>query len=104
VKFSIGRDSPYGTGRRAGLERADRRRPQLSLALRLIGGDLAGSAILWQSGGIAGEVAILLFLASTATGVARALRARRRPGEAAPPTSSGRRLASPEHAATTRSA
>ena len=41
----------------------------LSLALRLIGGDLAGSTVLWQWGGIAGEVAILLFLAVTAQGV-----------------------------------
>jgi hypothetical protein len=53
-----------------------------SLAVRLIGGDLAGSTVLWQWGGIANEVAILLFLAGTASGVARALHARRRPDRA----------------------
>ena len=41
----------------------------LSLALRVIGGDLAGNTVLWQWGGIAGEAAILLFLAATAHGV-----------------------------------
>ncbi|MGN6869924.1 MAG: iron-sulfur cluster repair di-iron protein [Solirubrobacteraceae bacterium] len=50
-----------------------------SLALRLLGGDLAGSTVLWQWGGIAGEAAILLFLSSTAASVARALRAKTRP-------------------------
>ena len=44
----------------------------LSLALRLIGGDLAGSKRLWRWGGIANEVAILLFLATTAAAVIRA--------------------------------
>ena len=53
-----------------------------SLALRLIGGDLAGSAVLWRSGGIAGETAIVLFLAVTGTSVARAARARSRRGTA----------------------
>ena len=38
----------------------------LSLALRLVGGDLAGSSVLWQLGGILGEIAILLFLVATA--------------------------------------
>ncbi len=46
-----------------------------SLALRLIGGDLAASTVLWQWGGILGEVAITLFLGETAVGV---LSARRR--------------------------
>lgn len=50
-----------------------------SLALRLIGGDLAGSTVLWQWGGIAGEAAILLFVAGTAIAVTRALRERRVP-------------------------
>ena len=49
-----------------------------SLALRLVGGDLAGSTALWQWGGIAGEVAILLFLTVTAEGVLRAHRTARR--------------------------
>ncbi len=47
-----------------------------SLALRLLAGDLAGNVILWQWGGVLGEVAILLFLASTAAAVAGARRAR----------------------------
>jgi len=45
-----------------------------SLALRLVGGDVAGNTTLWQWGGIMGEVAILLFLAATADGVHRARR------------------------------
>jgi hypothetical protein len=49
-----------------------------SLALRLIGGDLGGSTVLWQWGGIAGEAAILLFVGTTAAALARALRARSR--------------------------
>lgn len=53
-----------------------------SLAVRLIGGDLAHRTVLWQWGGITGEVAILLFLAVTATAVARARRARRRTADA----------------------
>lgn len=40
-----------------------------SLALRVVGGDLAGNTVLWQWGGVMGEVAILLFLALTAYGV-----------------------------------
>lgn len=40
-----------------------------SLALRLLGGDLTGNTVLWQWGGIAGEAAILLFLALTAHGL-----------------------------------
>lgn len=49
-----------------------------SLALRLGGGDLAGSTALWQWGGIAGEVSILLFLTVTAEGVLQARRTARR--------------------------
>src|SRR6185312_8292982 len=49
-----------------------------SLALRLLGGDLAGSTALWRVGGIAAEVAILLFLAATAVSVLRARQAGRR--------------------------
>jgi hypothetical protein len=52
-----------------------------SLALRLVGGDLAGNTVLWQWGGILGEVAILLFLATTAHGVVRARRRSRRDAE-----------------------
>ena len=52
----------------------------LSLGLRVIGGDLAGSIALWRSGGIGGEVAILLFLAATAGGVLRARETARRRG------------------------
>ncbi len=50
----------------------------LALALRLLGGDLAGSTALWQWGGILGEVAIVLFLAATAAAVLRAHGAARR--------------------------
>ncbi|WP_235022695.1 hypothetical protein [Amycolatopsis alkalitolerans] len=46
-----------------------------SLALRLVGGDAAGNALAWQTGGVAGEVAILLFLALIA---GTAIRARHR--------------------------
>jgi len=49
-----------------------------SLALRLVGGDLAGDTALWQWGGIAGEVSIVLFLTVTAEGVLRARRTARR--------------------------
>jgi hypothetical protein len=52
-----------------------------SLALRLVGGDLAGNTVLWQWGGILGEVAILLFLAATAHGVVSARRQSRREAE-----------------------
>ncbi|MGH2858954.1 MAG: hypothetical protein ACRDMJ_15880, partial [Solirubrobacteraceae bacterium] len=48
----------------------------LSLAMRLIGGDLAGSEWLWRWGGILNEAAILLFLAVTAHGVATGRRRR----------------------------
>ncbi|HEX6460381.1 MAG TPA: hypothetical protein VF032_15780 [Thermoleophilaceae bacterium] len=47
-----------------------------SLALRVIGGDWAGDLRLWQWGGVAGELAILLFLAVTAAAVAEARRGR----------------------------
>ena len=49
-----------------------------SLALRLIGGDLAGNTPLWQAGGIGGEIAILLFLGASASAVVGARRAARR--------------------------
>ena len=52
-----------------------------SLALRLVGGDLAGNTVLWQWGGILGEVAILLFLAATAHGAVSARRQSRREAE-----------------------
>lgn len=53
-----------------------------SLALRLLGGDLAGNLGAWQWGGVLNEVAILLFLAVTATAVLHARRAARgAPGE-----------------------
>jgi hypothetical protein len=56
----------------------------LSLAVRVIGGDLAGNTVLWQWGGIAGEAAILLFLAATAHGVLSTRRqARGRSGQQA---------------------
>ena len=54
-----------------------------ALALRLLGGDLAGNTILWQWGGILGEVAILLFLAATAQGVVSARRRSRREADVA---------------------
>ncbi|MGH2876399.1 MAG: hypothetical protein ACRDNJ_12350 [Solirubrobacteraceae bacterium] len=46
----------------------------VSVALRLVGGDLAGSGPLWRWGGILNEVAILLFLVVTAHGVMSARR------------------------------
>jgi hypothetical protein len=50
----------------------------------VIGGDLAGNTVLWQWGGIAGEAAILLFLAATAHGVLSTRRqARGRSGQQA---------------------
>jgi hypothetical protein len=56
-----------------------------SLALRLLGGDLAGNLTAWQWGGVLNETAILLFLAVTAYAVLHARRAARRaPGEYAP--------------------
>ncbi|HJS93024.1 MAG TPA: hypothetical protein VJ741_02090, partial [Solirubrobacteraceae bacterium] len=60
-----------------------------SLALRLIGGDVGGSTVLWQWGGIGGEAAILLFFATTAVAVTRALRARSRSRTAASHVRSG---------------
>lgn len=45
-----------------------------SLALRLLGGDLAGNTRLWQWGGILNEAAILLFLIITASAVLHARR------------------------------
>lgn len=47
----------------------------VSLALRVLGGDLAGDLVLWQWGGILNEVATLLFLGATAGGVLGARRA-----------------------------
>src|SRR5579875_883179 len=49
---------------------------QLSLALRLIGGDLAGDRAAWQWGGARNEVAILLFLALVAVSVVGARKGR----------------------------
>jgi hypothetical protein len=54
-----------------------------ALALRLLGGDLAGNTILWPWGAILGEVAILLFLAATAHGVMTARRRSRREADVA---------------------
>jgi hypothetical protein len=52
-----------------------------SLLLRVLGGDLGGSLRAWQWGGGLDELAILLFLASTAAALAGArLRPRPRPG------------------------
>ena len=48
-----------------------------SLALRLLGGDLAGNVRAWQWGGALGELSILVFLASSAQAVAHARRAAR---------------------------
>ncbi|HZE06251.1 MAG TPA: hypothetical protein VE127_13560 [Solirubrobacteraceae bacterium] len=48
-----------------------------SLALRLVGGDLAGSAALWRWGGVATGVAILVFLGATVAGVVAGRRVRR---------------------------
>jgi hypothetical protein len=48
-----------------------------SLALRLLGGDLAGDLRAWQWGGALGELAILLFLASSAHALVRARRTAR---------------------------
>jgi hypothetical protein len=53
-----------------------------SLALRLAGGDAAGSVTAWQWGGVLNEMAILLFLALAA---ARVMHARRRPARIARP-------------------
>ncbi|MGH2865903.1 MAG: hypothetical protein ACRDJX_11745, partial [Solirubrobacteraceae bacterium] len=50
----------------------------VSLALRLLGGDLAGNLALWQWGGILNEAAILLFLCVTASAVLHARRAQAR--------------------------
>ena len=49
-----------------------------SLALRLVGGDLAGNTALWQAGGIAGEIAILLFFGASAVAVLGVRRAAHR--------------------------
>jgi hypothetical protein len=43
-----------------------------SLALRVIGGDLAGSVVLWQWGGALNEVAIVLFLVASGAALVRA--------------------------------
>lgn len=47
----------------------------VSLALRVLGGDLAGDTVLWRWGGILNEAAILLFLALTVHAVLGARRA-----------------------------
>lgn len=46
----------------------------MSLVVRLVGGDAMGDDRAWQTGGVLNEVAILLFLAITATTVLRARR------------------------------
>lgn len=43
-----------------------------SLLLRLVGGDAFGSRTAWQIGGVGNEIAVLLFLAASATASARA--------------------------------
>jgi hypothetical protein len=48
----------------------------LSLVLRLVGGDLAGSRVSWQVGGVLNEVALLLFVASTCAAVVHGRRRR----------------------------
>lgn len=45
-----------------------------ALLVRLVGGDAFGSRIAWQVGGVATEVAVLLFLAVSATAVIQARR------------------------------
>jgi hypothetical protein len=52
-----------------------------SLALRLLGGDLAGNLTSWQWGGGLGELAILLFIVSSAHAVLSARRGKRRPAK-----------------------
>lgn len=56
----------------------------VSLALRVIGGDLVGSFALWQWGGALNEVAIVLFLLASAVTVLRKPRMARRSGARAP--------------------
>jgi hypothetical protein len=53
----------------------------VSLVVRLVGGDAMGNDRAWQVGGVLNEVAILLFLAITATTVTRALRTGRSAGQ-----------------------
>ncbi|MFE1754818.1 hypothetical protein [Streptomyces anandii] len=50
-----------------------------SLVLRLVGGDAMGSTAAWQAGGVANEVAVLLFLALTAGTATRARRGKNNP-------------------------
>jgi len=50
----------------------------LSLAVRLIGGDLLGDVVLWRWGGAGNATAILLFLVTTAAAVGAAARRARR--------------------------
>lgn len=64
---------------------------QASLALRLLGGDLAGNLVAWQWGGVLNEVAILLFLAMTAATVLHARRASTRASRRLPRSSPIRR-------------
>ncbi|HET8979355.1 MAG TPA: hypothetical protein VFN87_14420 [Solirubrobacteraceae bacterium] len=56
----------------------------VSLALRLLGGDLAGSVTLWRWGGVGTGAAILLFLGATVAGVAISRRVSRYALSAAP--------------------
>jgi hypothetical protein len=44
----------------------------VSLLLRLVGGDLAGNRIAWQTGGVLNETALLCFIAVTVTAVIHA--------------------------------
>jgi len=48
----------------------------LSLLLRLLGGVAAGNVVLWQTGGIANEVALLMFIAMVAITLIRSRRSR----------------------------
>ena len=54
-----------------------------SLVVRILGGDLADNVHLWQWGGVAGEVAILLFLAATGAAVVAARRRSEQPDRGA---------------------
>ena len=53
----------------------------ISLAIRLVGGDALGNDPAWQTGGVLNEIAILLFLAITATTVLRARTPERSTGQ-----------------------
>jgi len=61
----------------------------VSLVVRLVGGDAMGNDRAWQTGGVLNEVAILLFLAITATTVIRARRSERSAGQQDPEEQGG---------------